>query len=196
MKKMKQCKKCSNEFPINAYRCPECGAINSMYKKKAAGLWIIVFILGFILVAGTAGGSDSGKVESIQEVSQNNSENTIAENKPEDTVPTEDKVEDKVPSEYKSALRQAETYSEMFHMSKADIYDQLTSEYGGQFTEEAAQYAIDNVEVDWKENALESAKIYQEMMAMSPQAIYDQLTSEYGDNFTPEEAQYAIDNLE
>ena len=196
MKKMKQCKKCSNEFPINTYRCPECGAINSMYKKRAAGLWITVFILGFILVAGTAGGSDSGKVESIQEVSQNNSENTIAENKPEDTVPTEDKVEDKVPSEYKSALRQAETYSEMFHMSKADIYDQLTSEYGGQFTEEAAQYAIDNVEVDWKENALESAKIYQEMMAMSPQAIYDQLTSEYGDNFTPEEAQYAIDNLE
>ena len=32
------------------------------------------------------------------------------------------------------------------NMSKAGIYDQLTSEYGGQFTEEAAQYAIDNLE--------------------------------------------------
>ncbi|MDN6378130.1 MAG: Ltp family lipoprotein, partial [Brevibacterium aurantiacum] len=27
-------------------------------------------------------------------------------------------------------------------MSKGGIFDQLTSEYGGQFTEDAAQYAI------------------------------------------------------
>ena len=196
MKKMKQCKKCSNEFSINAYRCPECGAINSMYKKRAAGLWITVFILGFILVAGTAGGSDSGKVESIQEVSQNNSENTIAENESEDNVPIEDKVEDKVPTEYKSALKKAKSYSDIMNMSKAGIYNQLTSEYGEKFSAEAAQYAIDNVEIDWKENALKKARSYQEIMSMSPSAIYDQLVSEYGEMFTPEEAQYAIDNLE
>ena len=195
MKKMKQCKKCSKEFPINAHRCPECGAINSMYKKIAAGLWIIVFILGFILVAGTAGGSDSGKVESIQEVSQNNSENTIAENESEDNVPIEDKVEDKVPTEYKSALKKAKLYSDTMNMSKAGLYDQLTSEYGEKFTVEAAQYAIDNITVDWKENALKKAKSYQETMSMSPAAIYDQLISEYGEKFTAEEAQYAIDNL-
>ena len=59
-----------------------------------------------------------------------------------------------------------------------------------------AQYAIDNVEADWKENALKSAETYQETMAMSPNAIYDQLISEYGGQFTEEEAQYAIDNLE
>ena len=80
-------------------------------------------------------------------------------------------------------------------MSKAGIYNQLTSEYGEKFSAEAAQYAIDNVEVDWKENALKKAKTYQEMMSMSPSAIYDQLVSEYGEKFTPEEAQYAIDNL-
>ena len=86
MKKMKQCKKCSKEFSINDSFCPECGAINSIY-KIAAGIWLIVFILAYILVVGTAGGSDSKNVEPIQEVSQN-SENTIAENKLEDTVPT------------------------------------------------------------------------------------------------------------
>ena len=86
-------------------------------------------------------------------------------------------------------------YSDTMYMSKAGIYDQLTSEYGEKFTAEAAQYAIDNVEADWKKNALESAKTYQDMMAMSPNAIYDQLVSEYGGQFTPEEAQYAIDNL-
>ena len=69
-------------------------------------------------------------------------------------------------------------------------------EAAGGFTEEAAQYAIDNLEVDWKENALKTAENYQETMAMSPKAIYDQLISEYGEKFTEEEAQYAIDNLE
>ena len=82
------------------------------------------------------------------------------------------------------------------HMSKAGIYNQLTSEYGEQFPAEAAQYAIDNVDADWKENALKKAKTYQDSMAMSTSAIYDQLISEYGEQFTPEEAQYAIDNLE
>ena len=166
--------------------------------------------LAIVIVAGTTGCSDvdnskevnSGNVESTQEVSQNNSENTNVENKSEDKTEntvaenkSEDKVEDNIPTEYKSALKQAETYSEMMHMSKAGIYDQLTSEYGGQFTAEAAQYAIDNVEADWKKNALESAKSYQETMSMSPSAIYDQLVSEYGEQFTAEEAQYAVDNL-
>ena len=75
------------------------------------------------------------------------------------------------------------------------IYDQLTSEYGGQFSPEAGQYAIDNIQADWNANALKTAKYYQDTMAMSPEAIRDQLTSEYGSRFTPEEADYAITNL-
>lgn len=80
-------------------------------------------------------------------------------------------------------------------MSKQGIYDQLTSEYGDKFSEEAAQYAVDNVEADWKQNALKKAETYQETMAMSPEAIRDQLTSEYGEKFTQEEADYAVENL-
>ena len=33
----------------------------------------------------------------------------------------------------------------MMHMSYQGIYDQLTSEYGGQLSAEAAQYAVDNL---------------------------------------------------
>lgn len=101
-----------------------------------------------------------------------------------------------VSTEYKNALKQAETYSSSMHMSKQAIYDQLTSEYGGQFPADAAQYAIDNLGADYKQNALKSAETYQSMMSMSKQDIYDQLVSEYGGQFTPEEAQYAIDNLD
>ena len=96
----------------------------------------------------------------------------------------------------KNALKKAESYSDTMHMSKAGIYKQLTSEYGEGFTAEEAQYAIDNMEADWKANALAKAKSYQSMMSMSKSAIYKQLISEYGEEFTAEEAQYAIDHLE
>lgn len=81
-------------------------------------------------------------------------------------------------------------------MSKQAIYDQLISEYGENFEEDAAQYAIDNIEWDWEANALAQAKNYRNTMNMSKQGIYDQLVSEYGGQFTSEEAQYAIDHLD
>lgn len=104
--------------------------------------------------------------------------------------------EESIPREYKSALKKAESYANNMDMSKAGIYDQLVSEYGENYPAEAAQYAIDNIEYNWKENALKKAQSYAETMDMSDSAIYDQLISEYGEKFTPEEAQYAIDNLE
>lgn len=100
-----------------------------------------------------------------------------------------------VPTEYSNALKKAKQYSDMMHMSKQGLYDQLTSEYGEQFSADAAQYAIDNLEVDYNANALAKAKEYEEQMAMSPSAIYDQLTSDYGEKFTADEAQYAVDHL-
>lgn len=100
-----------------------------------------------------------------------------------------------VPPEYTSALNKAASYSRLMHMSKAGIYDQLTSEYGEQFSAEAAQYAVDNVQADWNANALAKAKDYQSQMSMSPEAIRDQLTSEYGEKFTQAEADYAIQHL-
>lgn len=97
--------------------------------------------------------------------------------------------------EYQNALIKAESYSKTMHMSKKGIYDQLTSEYGEGFSADAAQYAIDNLQTDYKANALAKAKSYQENMHMSKNAIYEQLISEYGEQFTKEEAQYAIDHL-
>ena len=193
MSKMTQCKSCAKEIATSAKSCPGCGAKNKKPIYKRVWFWVIAIII----VIGATGGSDtddskeinSGNIESEQEVSQNNSENTTAENK------SENKVEDNIPTEYKSALRKAKLYADTMNMSKAGLYDQLTSEYGEKFTVEAAQYAIDNITVDWRENALKKAKLYQETMSMSPAAIYDQLISEYGEKFTAEEAQYAIDNL-
>lgn len=115
---------------------------------------------------------------------------------PAEEAPAEEPApEPEVPAEFASALTKAEQYSNLLHMSKLGIYDQLTSEYGEQFSPEAAQYAVDNITADWNQNALAKAKDYQETMAMSPAAIHDQLTSEYGEKFTAAEADYAIAHL-
>ncbi|EGT0690814.1 hypothetical protein GW986_13715 [Clostridium perfringens] len=205
MSKMKKCKVCSKEIASNAKSCPECGAKNkkAIYKRP----WFIV--LAIIIIIGAIGGSsyeDStvANNETISEVEQNQDKEISNNQGGEKDVlvkENEEKVEEKkekveeVPKEYKSALRKAKVYSDTMSMSKEGLYDQLTSEYGEKFTAEEAQYAVDNLDVNWKENALKKAKVYQETMAMSPSAIYDQLVSEYGEKFTEEEAQYAVDNL-
>lgn len=112
-----------------------------------------------------------------------------------DEVSDEYEKQDDVPSAYKSALKKAIDYSNIMHMSKAAIYEQLISEYGEKFSEDAAQYALDNIEADWNSNALTKAKEYSEIMCMSKAGIFDQLISEYGERFTEEEAQYAVDNV-
>lgn len=104
--------------------------------------------------------------------------------------------EESIPTEFKNALKKATQYSSIMHMSKQGIYDQLTSEYGEGFPEDAAQYAIDNIDADWEANALAKAKEYSDTMHMSKRGIYDQLVSEYGEKFTEDEAQYAVDNVE
>ena len=68
-------------------------------------------------------------------------------------------VDESVPVEYKSALEKAGFYANEMNMSKKALYEQLTSEYGEKFPKEAAQYAIDNVVADWKENALNKSCI-------------------------------------
>ncbi|WP_186763916.1 Ltp family lipoprotein [Planomicrobium sp. CPCC 101079] len=174
------------------------------YKKW--WVWLIAIIIIFAI------GSPKEETEKASEsVAPAETEAAETTNATEETTSTEAKTEEEseeaevveeeeveveeIPREHKAALQKAESYAQTMHMSKKAIYDQLVSEYGEQFPEEAAQYAMDNLEYDWKANALKKAESYAEDMAMSTSAVYDQLVSEYGEQFTPEEAQYAIDNL-
>ena len=47
--------------------------------------------------------------------------------------------------EYRNALEKARSYSKHLHLSKQRMYEQLTSEYGGGFPPDAAQYAVDTL---------------------------------------------------
>ena len=165
-------------------------------KKKNPGCLIAIGVtIALLFFIGIIGSLSSNDVPSN---SSNNNDNPSVQSQSmsNDTIVGDSSPkEENIPTEYKSALKKAESYSELMHMSKSAIYDQLVSEYGEQFSAEAAQYAIDNLIADWNANALEKAKTYSETMFMSKAAIYDQLVSEHGERFTAEEAQYAVDTL-
>ena len=97
-------------------------------------------------------------------------------------------------SEYSAALGKAKSYNSLFHMSKKRMYRQLTSDFD-KFSNDAAQYAIDHLEADYKYNALFNAKNYRKLFNMSKSRLINQLTS-FIDGFTEEEANYAIDHLD
>lgn len=163
----------------------------SWYKKW--WVWVIIVIVGIAAISATADNKDeiSDKVDNASKDISDTVSDT--KKKVEDTASGEKKAD--VPAEYTSALNQADSYANTMHMSKKGVYDQLTSEYGGQFSAKAAKYAIDNVKADWKKNALAKAKDYQSQQNLSPEAIRDQLTSSAGEKFTQAEADYAIAHL-
>lgn len=156
--------------------------------KWGAGALGVVILLG---IMGSCGGGDDENAPTPETTTAVDAPSNESESAP---TSAEEKNDD-VPMEFKNALKKADRYANRQYMSEARLFDQLTSEYGENFSPEAAQYAIENVETDYNKNALEKAKSYQERQAMSPDRIYDQLISEYGENFTPEQAQYAVDNL-
>ena len=119
-------------------------------------------------------------------------EEAVEEEVPEAAIPEEDEV---VPFEYEQALKSAQNYVDTLHFSRQGLKQQLTSEYGSGFSEEAAEYALEHVDVDYKEEAVEAAQSYLDAMSFSREGLKQQLTSEYGSGFTEEEAEYALDQV-
>ncbi len=204
--KMTTCKYCGREIANNAKICPYCGGKNKKPIYKKVWFWVLIILLLLGMAGGGGKKSTTSNTAEIskEENSTRQSASTKAETKDKKVKEVESsklttaaaETEPKVPAEYRNAIKKAEVYSSMMYMSKAGIYDQLTSEYGDRFDTEAAQYAVENMTADWKSNALEKAKDYSSTMHMSKRGVYDQLISEYGEKFTEEEAQYAIDHLE
>ena len=159
---------------------------------KRIWFWILMgALLGIINLAVNGGKSEQPKPAAVHSVKATESEPT----KTDDSESSEASSNSGVSQEFKSALAKANSYSKTLIMSKAGIYDQLTSDAGEKFPADAANYAVENVDADWNANALKKAKSYQKTMNMSNDAIRDQLTSEAGEKFTPEQADYAINNL-
>ena len=90
--------------------------------KKKSKLKIVVIVLVALVVIGAFGSAGKGQTSG----SGASSSQTTASQAPQ--------ADDNVPTEYKTALNKAESYSNTMHMSKQGIYDQLTSEYGENYS--------------------------------------------------------------
>ena len=89
--------------------------------------------------------------------------------------------------EYTRAYEKAKSWSKK-HLSQQQIKIYLT-EYD-RYSEDATQYALNKLNVDWKEQALLKAKSYQEFH-YSKEKLVEQLINI--EKFTQEEADYAIE---
>ncbi|MEZ7625930.1 Ltp family lipoprotein [Streptococcus sp. 27098_8_148] len=90
--------------------------------------------------------------------------------------------------DYTYAYEEAKSWSKK-HLSKEQIKIYLTK-YGSSYSEDATQYALNKLNVDWKEQALLKAKSYQEFH-YSKEKLVEQLINI--EKFTQEEADYAIE---
>lgn len=162
--------------------------------KIICGVFLVLFVIGMVAPKNnttTTQTKPTAQTAQTQEVKK--TESTQSAQKQETTKTESKQEEQKVPMEYKMALKSAEQYLRTMPFSKQGLYVQLTSDAGSKFPPEAAQYAVDNVKTDWKENAARAAVGYLNIMPMSREELVNQLSGEGGDKYTLEEAQYGVE---
>ncbi|MEB6087317.1 Ltp family lipoprotein [Enterococcus casseliflavus] len=106
---------------------------------------------------------------------QNNDEQTQTENKGS--------------SEQRRAIARAESFTNLMAFSRARLIQQL--EFEG-FTHNDAQWAVDQLTIDWNEQALKKANSYHSLMSLPPDNIRRLLAFE---DFSEEQIDYAMTNI-
>ena len=201
------------------------GVAHEESPKKGGGClkifaWLLVgLVLLIILAVALSGGEDSSSAEApegsgnanataSQEPSSAEDDATgdadddpVGESGETGEAATEDVADvptDGMTSAQSNAVRAAENYLSFSAFSRQGLIDQLSSEYGDQFSIEDATFAVDAVEasVDWNEQAARAAENYLDVTPFSRQGLIDQLSSEYGDQYTPEQATSGVEAIE
>ncbi|EKU93392.1 Host cell surface-exposed lipoprotein [Alloiococcus otitis] len=172
-------------------------------KEKRGGCmkWGCGGLIGLVAVLVIGGALlDDGETETATDEPQTEEAATTdteqTETSTDEASPNNDSIEDEstdedLPREHKNALTSAENYLNTgMGFSEEGLREQLAFEDYG---DEAINYAMENIEVDWNEQALMSAQNYENTgMGFSDQDMINQLMF---DGYTEEQAQYALDNL-
>lgn len=88
-----------------------------------------------------------------------------------------------------NALKSAKNYINIMGFSKKRLKEQLIFEG---YSNEEAQYAVNNCGANWNEQAAKSAKSYMEIMSFSRKQLKDQLLFE---GYTNEQAEYGVKSV-
>lgn len=138
-----------------------------------AGLFIAV-----VIAACSVGDSDGSGYRSDDPASPSAAESN------ESPEPEESK--DNLSTSQLQAVGSAESYLEFSSFSRKGLINQL--EFEGYSTADA-EFAVDYLDVDWKEQAVKSAERYLEFQNFSRQGLVDQLEFE---GFSSEEAEHGV----
>ncbi|CAM3193670.1 DUF3290 family protein [Lactococcus hircilactis] len=183
----------------------------NLFRKKSKKKSLILIVAGFILfVVGVSIPSNNQNKEAKDNTSTSVSSSSSSSSKKEASTPkpskskapkvltSQEKAVDGLTGNSLAQTRSAISYLYSGHMSKQELYDQLTSEYGSKMTADEANGAINRIDplVNWNNLAVLSAKGYRESGNLTGQELLDQLTSEYGSKFPQDQAQYGVAHID
>ena len=92
-------------------------------------------------------------------------------------------------TEYANVVKTARNYLDFMAFSRKGLIDQLV--YEG-YSQESAEYAVDNIGADWNQQCAKVAKNYLDYMSFSRDGLYQQLAYE---GFTDEQIQYGLSQV-
>lgn len=157
-------------------------------KLEEKNTYAVIFLVLMILIAfvGSArlAGNADGKAKKDVQYKTNTSVSNFTETKQSD--PT-----DSYTMGQKQALRKAEEYLSVMAFSKASLYEQLV--VYDKFSKADAEFAVNNIDTDWKEQAAKKAEEYLSVMSFSRDELLNQLITY--DKFNQEEAEYGISKV-
>lgn len=180
---LQPCKECGNEVSTLAPACPHCGKADptgaALVRAQkgclgCGGIIVALMIIGFL----SRGGSDSG----IQTQPHSSAAPAAAGSSNPDP-----ETSGLTPPQ-RNALRSATDYLKLSGFSRQGLIDQLSSEYGDQYSVADATAAVDHMEIDWNAQAARSAENYLKLSGFSCQGLIDQLSSPHGEQFSVEQA--------
>ena len=159
---------------------------------------ICKFVGGFVLICLLAtaclGGESKEKQEDVAEVPQiaedlaeEESKSNVPEEQPEAIEEGEEGPD--IPFEFNQALDKAQSYVDLMAFSQADLRAQL--EYH-EFSYEAIEFALENVDVDYQAECIEKAESYLGLTSFSEADLREQL--EYH-KFNEEHINVAIEEI-
>jgi hypothetical protein len=94
------------------------------------------------------------------------------------------------------AITSAQQYLQMGSgFSRSGLIQQLSSNAGDGFPKADATFAVDHLNVNWKQQAVLSAKGYLQMGGFSHNSLLQQLDSSAGEGFTHAQAAYAVKHV-
>jgi colicin import membrane protein len=156
--------------------------------------WVLIIIVGIVVINIATGGDEETAEPTTKTVEVAPKESAAKEDAPAEEPKEEEPVEEEPeqPSmtvSQQSAVQKAEAYIDMGGFSKTGLIKQLEFE---KFSKEDSAFAVENIDVDWKEQAKIKAEAYMDMQGFSRQGLIDQLKFE---GFTDEEANYGADQV-